>query len=198
MLVLLAVTAAWLFPGVLLPPLAHYVDVSEPPRPVDYALVLNGAPDARPFAAAALVKAGLAREVLLTRQQLTLESANVQDGVLPSELELTRRVLAARGVPPAAVRVLPGEIGSTFDEARALAGFLAEHPDATAAVVTHGFHTRRARWAVRRALGDAAERVSFVGIPCDGVDVETWWRSSAGWWVYASEYAKLLYYRVRY
>ena len=75
---LAGLTLVWAAPGRVLPPVAQFLDVSEPPRPVDHVLVLNGDPNTRPFAAAALVKAGLAREVLLTRQRLALESSTVQ------------------------------------------------------------------------------------------------------------------------
>ncbi len=187
----------WLAPDRVLPAAAEFLDVSEPPRQTDYVLILNGDPNTRPFAAAALVRAGLVREVLLTRQRLTLESGDVQDGTMLSEFELTKRVLRARGVSAEAIRVLPGEIGNTFDEARCLAAFLGAQPGATVAVVTNSFHTRRARWIFRRVLGEDAGRVYFVGVPRDGVDDRAWWRSHKGWRVYLSEYGKLLYYRVR-
>jgi uncharacterized SAM-binding protein YcdF (DUF218 family) len=185
-------------PGWVLPPLARYLDVSEEPGPVDYVLVLNGDPETRPFAAAALVKAGLARQVLLTRQRLALESNLVQGGAMLSELEITRGVLKARGVPEQAIRVLPGEISSTADEARVLAAFLKDEPEARVAVVTNGFHTRRARWIFRRALGEGGERIQLVGVPHEGVDEQSWWRTSLGCVLYVSEYAKLVYYRLRY
>jgi uncharacterized SAM-binding protein YcdF (DUF218 family) len=164
---------------------------------VDYVLVLNGDPNARPFAAAALVKAGLAREVLLTPQQLTLESSAVQDDLILSELDLTKCVLRARGLPPEAIRVLPREITSTYDEARALAEFLDGRPDATVTVVTNSFHTRRARWVFRHVLGERAARLVFVGVPRDGVDDATWWRTDHGCVVYLTEYSKFLYYWAR-
>jgi uncharacterized SAM-binding protein YcdF (DUF218 family) len=187
-----------LAPGWVLPPVARFLDVAEAPRPVDYVLVLNGDPEARPFAAAALVNADYTRHVLLTRQQLALESASVQDGAAPSELEITRRVLRLRGVPEDAIEVLPGETGGTADEARALAAFLEAHPDATAAVVTNSFHTRRARLVFNRALGPRAGQVYFVGVPREGVEEASWWRTPHGCTVYLSEYAKLPYYWLRY
>jgi len=190
--------AVWVTPGWVLPPLAHFLDVSGLPCPVDYVLVLNGDPDIRPFAAAALVRAGLAREVLLTRQRLELEPDSVRQGTMLSELELTRRVLRARGVKAEAIHVLPGEIGATADEARELASFLADRPGATVAVVTNSFHTRRARMVLRRMLGSDAERVMFVGVPREGIDENSWWRTGHGCVVYLTEYPKLLYYWVRY
>jgi uncharacterized SAM-binding protein YcdF (DUF218 family) len=145
-----------------------------------------------------MVKAGLASEVLLTRQRLTLESGSVQDGAMLSEFEIIRRVLLSRGVSEKAIRVLPGEIASTADEARVLAEFLRGCPDKTVTVVTNGFHTRRARWVFRRMLGDRAGQVSFIGVPRDGVDEATWWRTPLGCGTYSSEYAKLPFYWVRY
>lgn len=193
-----AVFAAWLVPTWVLPPAARYLDVSETPHATDYVLVLNGDPETRPFAAAALVKAGLAREILLTRQRLAMESASVQDGVMLSELAITQKILRQRGVSEASVRVLPGEITSTADEARELAEFLASNPQATVAIVTNAFHTRRARMVFRRMLGENAERVYFVGLPRDSVDEDFWWRTSGGCAVYVSEYCKIPYYWVRY
>lgn len=196
--VLVVACAAWLMPERVLTPVASYLDVSEPPRVVDYVLVLNGDPETRPFAAAALVHAGLAKKVLLTHQKLALESNNVQTGGTLSELELTRQVLLARGVAASAIAELPGEIGSSYDELKKLAAFLNEHPESTATVVTNGFHTRRSRWVLRRLLGDHADAVSFVGVPRDGVDDAHWWRSKAGCAIYLTEYPKLLYYWARY
>ena len=191
---LLAVSLA---PDRMLPPVSAYLDVSEPPRPCDYVLVLNGDPETRPYAAAALWRAGLAREVLLTRQRPALESDSVRQGAMPSELEITRRVLRDRGVPDRAVRVLPGEIASTADEAAELAAVLRSEPEATVTVVTNGFHTRRARGIFRRTAGPAADRVRVVGVPRERVDARAWWRSPQGWAIYASEYAKLVYYWFR-
>ncbi len=195
---LAAILSVAVVPNWVLPPLARFFDVSEPPRPVDFVLVLNGDPETRPFAAAALYRATYARGVLLTRQQLKLESAAVQDGEMPSELEITRRVLHSRGVPYEAIEILPGEpITSTADEAQALAAFLQSRPAVTVAVVTNSFHTRRARLVFDRALDERAGQVSFVGVPREGVTEDAWWRTAHGCNIYVSEYAKLPYYWVR-
>jgi uncharacterized SAM-binding protein YcdF (DUF218 family) len=188
----------WLAPGWALPPLAHYLNISTPPRPVDYVLILNGDPDTRPFAAAAIARAGLAKEVLLTRQARAFDAASVQDGSVISEHELTKKILHARGIPDERIVILPGEIGSTADEARELAKFLEAKPTATVTVVTNGFHTRRARMVFGRMLGANASRVSFVGVPREDVDEETWWQTPDGCATYLMEYCKIPYYWLRY
>jgi uncharacterized SAM-binding protein YcdF (DUF218 family) len=196
-MLLILIGVVCVVPQWVLPPLAGFLDVSEPPTRTDYVFVLNGDPETRPFAAAALVRAGLAEEILLPRQDIILESASVQDGTMPSELETTQRILRARGVSDARVRVLAGEIGNTWGEAQALADFLDEHRGTSVTVVTNGFHTRRARGIFRRVLGDRSANVHFLGVPRDGVDADTWWRTRRGCVVYVSEYAKLFYYQIR-
>lgn len=193
----IVVGVVWLAPQWVLPPLASYLDVSEAPTATDYVLILNGDPETRPFAAAAIVKAGLAREILIGRQEIGLESADVQDGRILTELDITRRVLHARGITDERITVLPGTIGNTWGEAQALATFLDEHPGESVTVVTNGFHTRRARGIFRRVLGARAESVHFVGVPRDGVDAGTWWRTRHGCVVYLTEYAKVAWYLVR-
>jgi uncharacterized SAM-binding protein YcdF (DUF218 family) len=168
--------------------------VSEPPRAVDAALVLGGGADTRRFAAAALVRAGLARRVLVTTVR---PSPATQDGLTPPEHEVIRRALRAEGVPAEAVVALPGEVAGTGDEARALGRFLDAEPGATVAVVTNGFHTRRARMLFRHELGGRIARAHFVAAPGGDFDPLTWWRSEGGFTRYATEYFKLLCYGLR-
>jgi uncharacterized SAM-binding protein YcdF (DUF218 family) len=178
-----------------LPSVARFLDVSEAPAHTDYVMVLGGGAESRPFAAAALVRAGRADRVLLPHVALSPEA---EAGTTLPEAEVTARVLRARGVADSAVEYLPSEVNSTADEARALAAFLRDHPDATVTVVTHRFHTRRARWIVRQAIGGPAPNVHFFGVPNDGFDESNWWQCEAGLGCYFNEYVKLCLYTVRY
>lgn len=181
--------------GRTLPAWGRWLDVGEPPRDADYALVLGGGSDARPFVAAGLYKAGRVRGVLVPRVR---PSPDELDGVVEPEAEVTRRALLARGVPADRVTVLEGEADSTFDEARALARFLDGRPDATVAVVTHDFHTRRARAVFRSVLGDRAGRLHFVSTPSDGYSAADWWTTEDGFTTYLTETIKSVYYAARY
>jgi uncharacterized SAM-binding protein YcdF (DUF218 family) len=194
-LLLAGLLAVYLGRGWLLPAAARFLDVSEPPAPVDYVLVLGGGTDTRPFVAAALVRAGLTDKVLVAEVR---PSPGVEDGLIPSEEEVVQRVLDRRGVPRDAVTVLPGPCDSTFDEARALGRFLDEKGACTVAVVTTNYHTRRARWVFRRVLGAKADRLRFVAPPTGGYDESNWWKFEAGLKAYANEYVKFLYYFLRY
>jgi uncharacterized SAM-binding protein YcdF (DUF218 family) len=170
---------------------ARALDVSEPPRRVDCVLVLGGGEETRPFAAVALVNAGLAREVLVP------SGPRPADDDMPARHEIIRRALVARGVAPEAVVVLPDVVDSTADEARALGRFLESRPECSVAVVTNRFHTRRARAIFRRELGERAARVHFVGVPRDGYDETDWWQCEEGFGCYLNEYAKLAFHSLR-
>ncbi len=189
LLVVVYLCRGWLLPGV-----ARFLDVSEPPQAVDAVMVLGGGAETRPFVAAGLVRAGLARRALVPT--VRLDPAH-EDGLTPPENEVIRRVLRVRGVPDAAIVTLPGEVDSTRDEARALNRFLEAEPDTTVAVVTNGFHTRRARMLFSHELGGRMDRVHFVAAPTDGFDADNWWRSEGGFTCYVTEYFKLVYYGLR-
>ena len=49
-----------------------------------------------------------------------------------------------------------------------------------------------------RMLGPNVSRVSFVGVPRDDVDEETWWQTPDGCATYLMEYCKMPYYWLRY
>lgn len=177
--------------GWTLPAWGQWLDASEPPRPADYALVLSGGADTRPFVAAGLYKAGYVRGVLVSRLRSTPDDA---DGIVPPEGELVRAVLVARGVPPERVTALPGAVNSTAEEAAALAQFLDDHPGATIAVVTNDFHTRRAGAIFRRALGPRAAQVYLAAAPTDGFSAADWWTTETGFVTYLGETAKAAYF----
>jgi uncharacterized SAM-binding protein YcdF (DUF218 family) len=188
-------TSLFLTRGWTLPAWGRWLDVSESPRPADYAYVLGGGTDSRPFVAAGLYKRGLVGTVLVPQ---TRPSPEAEDRVLLDDTEVVRRVLVARGVPADRVMTLPGVVNSTFDEAHALARFLDDHPDATVAAVTHDFHTRRARSVFRKALGPRAGQVYFVATPLDRASADTWWHTETGFVTYLGETFKAGYYAVRY
>jgi uncharacterized SAM-binding protein YcdF (DUF218 family) len=158
-------------------------------------MVLAGDNTSRPFAAAALVKTGYAPRVLLTEIPL---SDQERAGLRPPYGELARRVFESRGVDRDLVSDLPGECRTTYDEARALAAWIEDKPDAQVAIVTTAYHTRRARWIVQKVLDEQADQVVFVSVPPDGFDDGNWWRYEEGVYAYVREYLKLGFYWLRY
>jgi len=178
--------------GVWLPGMLNWLDVGQPPQPADYVVLLGGDDDSRPFSAAALVKAGWAPQVLLAMTETSpLEVA----GILPSRPEIARRVLLYSGVPQADIHVLGEGVSHTYGEAQCVARFLqARDRPARLIVVTNGYHTRRARLAVRHAVGTRASLVTCFSAPIEDIKADNWWQTELGFLAVTSEYAKWLFY----
>lgn len=128
----------------------------------------------------------------------TAPSPEVLDGIAPPYHEINRRVLLLRGVPAAAITILPGAAATTYDEAAALAAFLRRKPNAEVLVVTSDYHTRRSRWVFARVLRDRGWQVSFVSAPSDGFSIDRWWQSQVGLLAIVTEYLKLVFYAAAY
>lgn len=194
--VLLALVAlAYLTRGWTLPLAAAWLDVGRKPQPAEYVVVLGGDVNTRPFVAAALVRAGLARLVLVSHVG---RLPDAPPRLLPPEEELARQILIQKGVPPKQVRPLGRDNRTTYDEARALAEFLRSAPPGRVLIPTSAFHTRRTRWVLRRILGDKAEAVSLVSIPPETFRMHSWWRTEEGFRTVIGENLKLAFYVLRY
>ena len=169
---------------------ATFLNAAGPLEAAEYAMILGGDSTIRPFVAATLVKHGLAKRVLVVQPWL---SADAEEGAVPPEHILNQRVLLQQGVPPQDLIFLPGDVTSTYDEARALDRFLKDKPRATVNVVTSNFHIRRAGILFRRILGERMNQVRFVAAPTDGFDESNWWMIEEGSRTYAVETVKLLH-----
>lgn len=181
--------------GWWLPAAGHWLDVGQTPRPCDYCLVLSGDYESRPFAAAALCRRGFVRD------QIWLTHTGLPDTTADDSKESNDRarlILATLGIPASRVLELPGTCSSTFDEAVVLAQAMALHPAATVNVVTSNYHTRRARWIIRRTLGAAADRVRYVSVPTDYYDAGCWWKVETGFTTYTKEFSKNVFYLLWY
>ena len=162
--------ALFLLRSPILAATARWLDVGRTPQRADYVLVLGGDESSRPRTAAALVEAGLAKTVLLTRRSAAQNSAAQNSAAQnsaaradsPPEKDagdnVVRDVLRRGGVADGDVMVLEPPVASTYDEALALAAFLTGCPDARVLVVTTKHHTRRAAWVFALVLADRHSR----------------------------------------
>lgn len=153
-------------------------------EPVDFAYVLGGGADTRPFQAAAIYRAGYSKAILIPGLP--------PDASGRSETEVIHAVLEIRGVPTDAIRDLPIINPSTRGEVSALTQFLSDQPDASVAIVTSDFHTRRARLLARRQLSQHRGRIQIIAVPTDGYRADNWWQSPQGTNMYLTEYGKLV------
>lgn len=161
----------------------------------DYVMVLNGDENTRPFAAAALMRAGLANQALIAD---TRPLPHPDELGMPPFHEINRQVLIRRGIDADRVVILPAQATTTYDEARALAAFLDSHPGARVFVVTNDFHLRRSRWIFNRTLGNRVQQIAFVPAPSDGFSLARWWRTEAGFLAVGTEWLKQAFYLANY
>ncbi len=198
----LTVLTLWATHRQLLESAASWLNVATFPQRTDYVFVLNGDSNVRPFIAAALVKAGLASQVLLVpmKEPHQSESSTADVNAVPASHELARRVLIHQGVAAERIRIIAGKCTNTFDEAQSLFNHLNNASDqtATVSIVTSDFHTRRTRWTYQQVFGDRADRLSFVAAPTEGFDQTNWWRVEDGFMVYGTEFLKFGFYTFRY
>ena len=167
----------------------------------DAILVMAGAPVyfGRVAHAGRLLLEGRADKILLTNDGVRGSWSNtLQRNPLYYE-RATLRLMQA-GVPTAKIELLPGSIASTYDEAMLARHYMRTHALGSLIVVTSDFHTRRALWAVRRALRHTGVAVGVEpAAPLfTSFSPWTWWRSRDGWRVVFGEYLKLAYYLGRY
>ena len=169
--------------------------VEDDVAPADLIVVLPSDVTTRPFRAAQLYRRGLAPRVVVPR---VADGPAVRMGLMPNPTDVIVGILKREGVPASAITVLgDAPVTSTADEARAVRNHLLEHPARRLLLVTSDYHTRRARFAFRRALSGLGVEVLAVGAPHDTFGDRDWWRSESGLVAYFEEYVKLLYYVVR-
>jgi uncharacterized SAM-binding protein YcdF (DUF218 family) len=153
--------------------------VADPLARVPAIAVLGGDFPFRAVEAARLYGEGWAPEVWLQRGVVPERDALLArlGMVMQEEESANRAVLVRLGVPPGAVRLLPGEARSTAEELQ-LVGREAVRARAQAViVVTSKPHTRRVRLAWRRLVGD---RPAAIVRPSreDPFRPERWWAST--------------------
>jgi hypothetical protein len=116
----------------------------------------------------------------------------------PFFYERAREELVRAGVPVESIEVWPEIVSSTFEEAAEARRVADKRGRSSLLVVTSPFHTRRALWTLRRALRGSKTAVGIDAPPEQSGACATWWLGASGWRTVGGEYAKLVYYRLRY
>ncbi len=161
-------------------------------RPADAILLLAGDLETRPEEAARLYRRHLAPRILIAREQ---DSPSTQLGVRPNWSDLDVTIMERLGVPASAITVLrfPGGTTSTYDEARAFREWAYNARPRTVIVVTHPFHTRRARWLVRGQLARLGISVLMDPVHHWRYTEQNWWTTEAGLIDFFEEFPKFLH-----
>ena len=149
--------------------------------------------------AARLWGEGRAPRVVLTDEGLrSIWSNELQRNLIISERAADE--LQRAGVPRERIEVLPGTVGSTYEEAVRSLDYATRRGLRSILVVTSAYHSRRALWTFRHVFRGSGIEVGLeAGAPGgQSPGPATWWFRPSGWKTVALEYPKLIYYRLRY
>lgn len=185
---LLTGMAAYALRRPLLIAFANALTVDDDLVKADLIYLLGGDAHIRPVHAARLYRGGFAPRIIIT--------GNAQQ---PDSTNPVIQLLAIEGVPHTAVMTLqlPPGATSTQDEGRALRQYLQGNSIQRVIVVTSAYHTRRARWTLRRELHGVSVDLRMSAAPDPRFDASNWWQSEEGFVAYLTEALKFVHTLLR-
>lgn len=185
---LLAGMAAYALRRPLLTAFANALTVDDDLVKADFIYLLGGDAHIRPVHAARLYRSALAPRIVITGNAQQSDSSNA-----------VIQLLAIEGVPDSAITVLrlPQGYANTQDEGRALRQYLGAHPAERIIVTTSAYHTRRARWTLRRELRRIPVDLRMAAAPDPRFDASNWWQNEEGFVAYVTEALKFVHTLLR-
>lgn len=168
----------------------------DPLEPADAIFVLAGARVGRWLEGLELYRERRAPVVVLSpgpteKAEMNLLARGIR---FPTEAEVARAAMVQLGVPSEAVRILPGNVDNTAQEAEALHRLVRETAWQRVIVVTSPYHTRRTGFAFRRQFRGAPVRILVRASRYDESEPARWWRHRRDIRSVTSELQKLALY----
>ncbi len=187
--------AAYALRRPLLTGFANALTVDDDLAPADFIYLLGGDAHIRPVHAARLFREGLAPLVVITAGG----PPTPRPSTIPDSANPVVQFLRLEGVPDSSIVALPLPPGaaSTQDEGQALQRYLQEHPAQRVIVVTSAYHSRRARWTLRRELRGVPVDLRMAAAPDPRFDASNWWQSEEGFVAYLTEALKFVHTLLR-
>lgn len=180
---------------------ARWLVVSVPLAHADAVAVLAGSETyvERATRAAEIYREGRVPRVLLTDdgQRAGWDAATERN---PLFAERAAEELRRAGVPPESVEVLSPTVTSTYEEATLMRRQALARGWRSLLFVTSGYQSRRALWTLRRVFEGSGVEVGVEAVEPgrQAPRPALWWCSPLGWKLVPGEYAKFVYYRLRY
>jgi uncharacterized SAM-binding protein YcdF (DUF218 family) len=153
----------------------------------------------RTHAAAKLFSEGRAPLIVLTNDNIH-GGWSVEQQRNPLFIERAANELAARGVERNRIELISTPVTSTYDEVVRIRDYARSRGWRSIIVVTSSYQSRRALWTLKRVFQgeDVALGMSAAPPGEQSPSPAIWWCSRMGWKSVAGEYAKMVYYRVKY
>ena len=114
--------------------------------------------------------------------------------------ELAARRLQQHGVATKDIKVVSDIGAGTYEESLRLCDYAAAEKLNRILIVTSAYHSRRALWSLQRACKDKPIQIGMESPPpgWQTPPPASWWLHKSGWRLVASEYVKMVYYRLSY
>lgn len=171
----------------------RWLSAADTPQPADAIVVLAGAFE-RAFFAADLYASGLAPRIYLSTPARENVHRMLGDlGIeMPTEQEISRRILERKSVPAAHIHSIPLASLSTAEEAQNLKRQLSGR-HTTLLIVTSPYHLRRVRMIYADVLAGSGIVPRFVATPYESFAAD-WWRDQSSARQVLLELAKIIFY----
>jgi uncharacterized SAM-binding protein YcdF (DUF218 family) len=190
-IVLLILLLGVLFARPILRSIGDYLIINDQLQRADLITSVSG-PEYRAIYAAELCQKNLAPRLFYTGGFNAFDNRN--------DADWSEYLATTYGVPPEEITVDSTTVISTYEEARLVKKFVDAHPDEikTIIVVTDPYHTRRARWAYQKVLGDQVT-ILMAPVPFEETGYSaSWWKNAASRQMVFQEYFKYGFYLLRY
>jgi hypothetical protein len=191
--ILLTVAAVWLLRVWILRTVAWGLIVNEDCPIADYVWIADGdhCGDRCFDRAAQLYRKRPSMRIILVAQY---RQRIVQIGVQPPPEAIGRRELASRGVPSAAVIVIPGRARNAWEEVQLLTSWLASQSGAEVLLLCDQFGSRLQRHIVDSVMdANGAKHIHIDPLPNRRFDEHDWWRKRDGVKHLGLSFLELLY-----
>jgi uncharacterized SAM-binding protein YcdF (DUF218 family) len=192
---LLAVVLLFIAAGLFLS-VGRLISREDPLQKVDAIYVLGGTWALRPLEGADLWREGYGAKVVLSPAILDIgEEVLIARGTpAPRPVDIQRKMLIEQAqVAPEAIEILPGEFDNTAQEAEGIAPLVAANKWRSLIVITDRSTTRRAGYAMRRALGPDVQIIMRAS-RYDDYKPGTWWTTRPTFRMTFYEFPKLVAY----
>jgi uncharacterized SAM-binding protein YcdF (DUF218 family) len=200
----ITILLAWFAHEQILREVASFLLVEDTLRPAGAIVALAGHTPFREIEAAKLYRAGLAPQVIIVREALTVEAEALKQIEIrkPQSWELSHAVLVQQGVPPEAIVIPKDDAKGTLEELQAAYGALARQRsdirDQRSAVmpvilVTSKYHTRRTRLTWQYVTGGQSQPIVRAASG-DPFDPDHWWQQRSFVLSVVREYLGLINY----
>jgi uncharacterized SAM-binding protein YcdF (DUF218 family) len=186
---LAVVLLLWLARAPILTGMAEFLTVEDSVAQADVIFVFAGEAYVRPTRAAELYGQGVAPVIVIPRpEDGPAQAAGVQMNPTDASVLLMERL----GVPRTSIVTLTvlGGSTSTIEDARLFRPYVERNGIRRVIAVTSNFHTRRARWVLRRALDGLPVDIRMAGANDPRYDERSWWKTESGLIAYVEEYLK--------